>query len=303
MASHDGLTGNIAHEEWRWRKRHNYYLNCLRDADRNLTTVLDELDALGLTSKTIVVYTADHGDLDGAHGLHAKGATAYREQNQVPLIISHPGLPGGKRVKAVTSHLDLVPTLIALTNASPEKKAEITRGLPGKDLSAALRAPERAGTTAVRDGALFCFNMFAYIDGEFMTKARALLAQPGGKGGLMERVKAAGLKPDMGKRGAIRAIYDGRYSFARYFSPKEHNAPNSMEALFRLNDVELYDLQADPNEVNNLAVDRKKNGAVLEAMNAKLNALIAREVGEDIGQMLPGGVDGHWVATEATKDV
>jgi arylsulfatase len=38
-------------------------------------------------------------------------------------------------------------------------------------------------------------------------------------------------------------------------------------------------------------------------MNAKLNALIGREVGEDVGQMLPGGADGGWVATNAVKDV
>ncbi len=38
-------------------------------------------------------------------------------------------------------------------------------------------------------------------------------------------------------------------------------------------------------------------------MNAKLNRLIDAEVGEDVGQMLPGGVDGGWVATDAVKDV
>lgn len=39
------------------------------------------------------------------------------------------------------------------------------------------------------------------------------------------------------------------------------------------------------------------------AMNAKLNRLIDEEVGEDIGQMLPGGVDGGWVATPAVHDL
>ena len=33
LQSHDGLVGHIADEDWRWRRRHNYYLNCLRDAD------------------------------------------------------------------------------------------------------------------------------------------------------------------------------------------------------------------------------------------------------------------------------
>ena len=59
----------------------------------------------------------------------------------------------------------------------------------------------------------------------------------------------------------------------------------------------------DPLERNNLALDRSKHGSLLEAMNAKMNGLIDREVGEDIGQMLPGGVDGGWVATGAVNDV
>ncbi len=44
------------------------------------------------------------------------------------------------------------------------------------------------------------------------------------------------------KRGAIRSVFDGRYQFTRYFSPKQHNRPTSLEALFKLNDVELFDL-------------------------------------------------------------
>ncbi len=300
IKSHDALVGKIAGEEqWRWRKRHNFYLNCLRDVDRNIVTVLDELEALGLASKTIIILTADHGDLDGAHRLHAKGATSYREQNQVPFIVVHPAYPGGKRCKAVTSHLDIAPTLIGLTDAGTEKKAAITKSLTGKDFSRLLAAPEKAGHDAVRDGQLFCYNMFAYMDGDFLEKAAQYLFQPDGRA----KIKEAGLRPDIMKRGAIRSVFDGRYQFSRYFSPKQHNRPTSVETLFKLNDVELFDLQTDPLELNNLARDPKKNGDLLAAMNAKLNNLLDAEVGEDVGQMLPGGVDGGWVATPAARDL
>ena len=295
--------GNIPNEDWRWRSRHNYYLNCVRDADRNIVSLLDELEALGLAAKTIIVMTADHGDLDGAHRLHSKGATAYREQNNVPLIIVHPAHAGGRRCKAVTSHLDLAPTLLNLTNAGADKTATIVKDLPGKDFSHVLRAPETASCTAVREGALYCYNMFAYIDGDFMQKVVAMMQQPEGKAKLKEAAKAGAMRPDMAKRGAIRAVFDGHYRFARYFSPKQHNRPTSADALFSMNDVELFDLEKDPLERNNLALDRNKNRDAIEAMNAKLNDLIAKEVGEDIGQMLPGGVDGGWVATAAVNDV
>jgi arylsulfatase len=303
IRSHDGLVGNIPNEDWRWRRRHNYYLNCLRDVDRNIVLLLDELETLGLASKTIIVLTADHGDLDGAHRLHSKGATAYREQNNVPLIVVHPAYAGGKRCKAVTSHVDIAPTLVGLTNTSPEKKAAITKDLHGKDLSPLLATPEKAQYTAIRDGSLFCYNMFAYVDGDFMAKVVATLQQPDGKAKLKEAAKAGAMRPDLSKRGAIRGVFDGRYRFARYFSNKEHNAPASLEALFKANDVELFDVEKDPLERNNLALDRTRNGDLLNAMSAKLNALIEKEVGEDVGQMLPGGVDGGWVATDAVNDV
>jgi arylsulfatase len=67
--------------------------------------------------------------------------------------------------------------------------------------------------------------------------------------------------------------------------------------------VELFDVERDPLERRNLALERDRQRDLLEAMNAKLNALIDKEVGEDVGQMLPGGVDGGWVATDAVNDV
>ncbi|SPQ01249.1 hypothetical protein NBG4_490008 [Candidatus Sulfobium mesophilum] len=42
---------------------------------------------------------------------------------------------------------------------------------------------------------------------------------------------------------------------------------------------------------------------ILETMNAKMNALIDKEVGEDVGQMLPASVDRGWVATPAVNDL
>lgn len=296
LSSHDAMVGAIPNEEARWRRRHNYYLNCLRDADRNIATVLAELDASGLADRTIVILTADHGDMDGAHQLHAKGAVAYREQNHVPLIVAHPAHPGGKQCRAVSSHVDIAPTLIAFTGVAADKQAAIVKGLPGKDLSGLLVAPENAAVDAVRDGMLFNYNMFAYLDGDFLLKAVEHLQ----KGEKPAEIKAAGLVPDMMKRGAVRSIYDGRYVFTRYFSPKQHNRPASLEELHQYNDVELYDLQADPLEMDNLAMNGKDHRDLVVAMNEKLNRLIDTEVGEDRGQMLPGGIEAGWEVSAET---
>jgi len=299
IRSHDALVGPVdPREDARWRRRHNNYLNCLRDADRNIATVLAELDASGLADRTIIILTADHGDLDGAHYLHAKGGTAYREQNNVPLIIVHPDVPGGRECRAVTSHLDLAPTMIAMTGAAPEKKSAIAKNLKGADLSPVLAKAETAGLNDVREGSLFNFNMLAYVDGDFAQKAIDFIHQ-GGKG---NQLKDAGILPDLRKRGAIRSIFDGRYMFARYFSPKQHNRPTTYEQLHAFNDVELYDLEADPLEQRNLAAGESEDKELVVAMNDKLNRLIDSEVGEDRGEMMPGGIDGGWeVSLETMK--
>jgi arylsulfatase len=148
----------------------------------------------------------------------------------------------------------------------------------------------------LRPGALFNYNMFAYLDGDFLWKA----VQHIKSGGKPNELKQAGIVPNLMKRGAVRAVYDGRYVYARYFSPKQHNRPRTLEEVFALNDVELFDTQADPLEIDNLAMDRARYGDLLLAMNDKLNGLIDDEVGEDRGQMLPGGLEAGWEVTAET---
>jgi arylsulfatase A-like enzyme len=294
LRSHDALVGEIPDEIARWRRRHNYYLNCLRDVDRNIAVLLAELDAAGLTERTIVVLTSDHGDMDGAHRLHAKGAVAYREQNHVPLIVAHPAYPGGRQCRALTSHVDIVPTLLGLT-APAEVEERLAAKLPGEDFSHLLAAPEDAALDAVRPGALFNYNMLAYLDGDFLHRAVAANRA----GSTKEEMQAQGIRPDLTKRGAVRAIFDGKHVFARYFSPREHNHPRTLEELRRHNDLELYDVEADPLELHNLAADDAQAELVL-AMSAKLERLIEGEVGEDRGQMLPDGIEGGWEVTTET---
>jgi arylsulfatase A-like enzyme len=280
------LVGRVPNEDDRWSRLNNYYFNCLQDADRHVLEILDELDDLGMSDNTIVIFTADHGELAGAHGLSGKGANGYREQQNVPFIISHPDYPGGKHCKAVTSHLDIATTLIGLAGG----EASSQNKLQGKDISPLLQNPESAAFDAVRPGALFNYNMLAFVDGDFLSKVSQFIRD----GGKPSEIPEKNWRPDLAKRGAIRNVYDGRYKLNRYFSPQQHHMPQSIEALFANNDVELFDLKTDPNEMNNLATNRRANGDLLIAMNDKLNALIESEVGEDNGQMLPAGKDANW---------
>jgi arylsulfatase len=245
-----------------------------------------------MAENTVVIHTADHGELAGAHGLSGKGATAFREQNNVPFVISHPEFPGSKRCKAVTSHLDIATTLISLAGGNPKKHGQ----LHGSDMSVLLRNPESASLDAIRPGALFNYNMLAYLDGDFMMNISRFMKG----GGKREDIPKQGWRPDLKKRGAIRSVFDGRYKLNRYFSPQEHHVPRTLEELRANNDVELFDLGSDPGEARNLA---NENRDLLIAMNDKLNALIESEVGEDSGQMMPDDSESGWALDPSIVDV
>jgi choline-sulfatase len=100
--------------------------------------LLDGLARDGMLENTIVIYTSDHGEMLGAHGIWGK--TMYFEPAvAVPLLMSGPGIqPGHHRVAAPISLLDLFPTTAALAGLP------IPAGLDGVDFSGLLAAPESA---------------------------------------------------------------------------------------------------------------------------------------------------------------
>ena len=88
------------------------------------------------------------------------------------------------------------------------------------------------------------------------------------------------------KRGFLSFVFDGRYKFARYYAPTAFNTPQTMEEIFKSNDVQLFDLQNDPDEVHNLALAPEKNKELILRMNGLLNDLIAKEVGVNDGRFM-----------------
>jgi hypothetical protein len=115
-----------------------------------------------------------------------------------------------------------------------------------------------------------------------MAAAEAGLEFHRGTEAFREIVEDIGL-PDTEKREVFRGIFDGRYKLIRYFGLAHYNLPQSVEELLADNDVALYDLQGDPGETNNLSNPDNPDydESLLADMNAKLNALITAEIGED----------------------
>lgn len=288
----DLLVGQWPDEDRRWRDLRNYYFNAIRDCDQQVSRLMQALEFNGMAQNTIVIFTADHGELGGSHQMRGKGTNAYREQNHLPLMIIHPGLAGGKECPAITSQLDLTPTILGLTGKDAASVARAGEGLHGKDFSPLLRNPEAAAPKSVRPAALFNFNMLSYADPKWaaMTIDTRLFRT---KSPEEQEKHLAGHFPDFPHRTGLRSIWDGRYRYSRYFSPMQFNTPTTMEELLAKNDLEVYDLQTDHDEMNNLALDPKKNGELILALNQAMNERIADEVGVDDGSFLPIR-DGKW---------
>jgi arylsulfatase A-like enzyme len=93
----------------------NFYAYLNKKADEHIEKILDTLDATGLTEDTIIIRTADHGELGLSHGMREKAYTVYEEMIHIPLIISNPKLfPQPRISEAFYCHLDLLPTIAEL---------------------------------------------------------------------------------------------------------------------------------------------------------------------------------------------
>jgi arylsulfatase A-like enzyme len=95
------------------------YLGEVSLIDAQIGRILDTLDALGLAENTLVVYTPDHGDLCGGHGMADKHYVMYDDIVRVPLILRWPGIvPAGHTSDAfVSTGIDLAATFCEVANA------------------------------------------------------------------------------------------------------------------------------------------------------------------------------------------
>jgi arylsulfatase A-like enzyme len=104
--------------------------------DSQVGRILDALDASPHARNTIVVYAADSGVARGSHGLVGK-QNLYEHSVRVPLVLSGPGIPAGKRTGAMVCLFDVLPTVGKRCGVRPPKTSE------GQEFTGVLRDPTR----------------------------------------------------------------------------------------------------------------------------------------------------------------
>lgn len=130
------------------------YYASVSSVDRNVGRLLDKLDTLKLTDKTIVIFTSDHGYMIGHHGLWHKGNGSWLAEGKtgrrpnmfdnsirVPLLVRWPGtVAPGTTIDRVVSNLDLFPTILEMTGSGVPDNLQIS----GRSFVPLLREPNNS---------------------------------------------------------------------------------------------------------------------------------------------------------------
>lgn len=130
------------------------YDAAIRDADREITGILHALVDAGVAENTIVVITADHGELLGEHGVTLEHLLPYEHVLHVPLFIAWPGHLAPRAVSDRVELVDLAPTLLALTGVSSHV------ALDGRDLRPLLEGRPLPGRDAYSELAGKVFSLY-----------------------------------------------------------------------------------------------------------------------------------------------
>ncbi|MBI4906761.1 MAG: sulfatase-like hydrolase/transferase [Acidobacteria bacterium] len=123
------------------------YYAMVTEVDHNIGRILDALDSSPHAKNTYVIFAGDNGLAVGQHGLFGK-QNVYDHSVRVPLMISGPGIPKGKRSDAFTYHFDIYPTICKLAGLPVPEMVE------GEDLAPLWKGQKKA----VRDSVFFAYR-------------------------------------------------------------------------------------------------------------------------------------------------
>lgn len=112
------------------------------EIDAHVGRLIAALERLGVAGNTMIVFTSDHGDMQGSHGLKNK-CLPHEESAGIPLIIHVPGLPGGRVSDSLVSGIDLMPTCLEIAGIAP------VAGVDGQSIAPFLRGVSQETCGAV----------------------------------------------------------------------------------------------------------------------------------------------------------
>lgn len=188
-----------------------YYAHCTA-TDKAIGSVLEQLKALQLMENTIVVFSSDHGEMMGGHGVKPLvKQMAWDESIRVPFLISYPSIGANKGavVNAPINTPDILPSLLGLANV------KIPETVEGEDLSELIKNPDPTADRAALvmnvcpftgnydDPEFRAIRTSQYTYGRILSGASMLydnLSDPYQMNNLVNKPEFAGLQEDLDKQ-------------------------------------------------------------------------------------------------------
>jgi arylsulfatase A-like enzyme len=206
--------------------------------DLQVGRLIQKLEEMGELDNTVIIYTSDNGRFHGSHGLYDK-AIHYDESMKAPLVIFDGRLAKektGRRETALISMVDMAPTILSLAGV------EVPQRMQGRDISAVLNQ-----TQNMEQWRETVYNESLFLSALHGARKNPKIAEVNSR--LIEENKSY----------RSRGVTNGRY---KYFIYNEHDPVIE----------ELYDLEKDPSEMNNLA-GSPEFAEVLEKLRNQTEAL------------------------------
>ncbi len=275
-----GLPFQLTKQPKEWVVNYMQYYAYLHYAlDNHINAVMKTLRETGLDKNTIVIFTTDHGEYGGAHGsMLEKWHTAYQEAVHVPVVVNFP--TGGGVAKQdvganmiqldqVTSHIDLVPTLLGLAGIDAKRRTDLSSALKkdgfdvpplvGADLSGILEGTE---TGPVKDPDGSDRQGVLFITDDMITEPLTGVNPPESYDIYKQAVDSFIKTTDPHWKPLTENLYPGpvvqpnnlrcvrqkHWKLTRYFDPQGEKGDQ----------WELYNLENDPNEMDNLLIYNAK---------------------------------------------
>lgn len=216
---------------WKYQNYMKDYLRCIKSVDDAVGEVLDYLEKNNLKENTIIVYTSDQGFYMGEHNWFDK-RFMYEESFRTPLIMSYPkAIKGGIVSEALVQNIDYAPTFLSLAGIKKPKE------MPGHSLEAIFNGDKPKNWRQSLYYHYYDYPAFHLVrkhDG--VRTERYKLIHFYGAGGMRGATTKYQTTPGTKENTILQLLNNVNYI---------SNAPD-------INCNELYDLQTDPHEMNNL---------------------------------------------------
>ncbi|XWV26483.1 arylsulfatase [Tupanvirus soda lake] len=252
-------------------KYRRLYYSLEKYVDDQIHKVLKTIMNSPMYKDTIIIFTSDHGEQLGAHGLHQKWHNIYEESIHVPLIIHSPVLFSGyNSTEELTSHVDLIPTMMALANLNEEtaqKKLKCDHDevhtLVGKKIC--INHIDKCQINYECDKYRISEPLYFWTQDDptqglnqvnpFTGKPYQAVSEPNSIEAIIVYLST--------KNKGIRHLY----KYARYYDPNSNTTPQ---------EYEMYNVTLDPFELRNL-VNPQFSTPDIELIEAKLRAILLEQ--------------------------